>query len=55
MKIDEQIRVLIHEGASEDDLAKQARTKTNSLMENGFQRVRSGETTIDEVFRVTQA
>jgi len=55
VKIDEQIRVLIHEGVSEDDLAKQARTKTNSLMENGFQRVRQGETTIDEVFRVTQA
>ena len=55
VKVDEHLRVLIHETASEDVLAKQARTKTKSLMENGFERVRQGETTIDEVFRVTQA
>jgi len=55
VKIDEQFRVLIHESASEDDLAKQARQKTSSLMDNGFERVRQGETTLDEVFRVTQA
>ena len=55
VKIDEKIRVLIHESASEDELAKQARTKTKGLMDNGFERVRQGETTLDEVFRVTQA
>lgn len=55
VKVDEQIRVLIHEGASEDKLAKQARTKTRGLMDNGIDRVISGETTLDEVFRVTQA
>ena len=55
VKIDEKIRVLIHESASEDELAKQARTKTKGLMDNGFERVRRGETTLDEVFRVTQA
>ena len=49
------MRVLIHESASEDELAKQARNKTNGLMDNGFARVREGETTLDEVFRVTQA
>ena len=55
VKIDEQIRVLIHEGVSEDDLAKEARKSSKSLMENGFDRVRDGETTIDEIYRVTQA
>jgi len=55
VKIDEQMRVCIHEGASEDDLAKQARTKTRSLMDNGVERVLQGETTLDEVYRVTQA
>ena len=55
VKIDEQIRVLIHEGVSEDDLAKEARKTSKSLMENGFDRVRHGETTIDEIYRVTQA
>jgi len=55
VKIDEQMRVFIHEGASEDELAKQARTKTRGLMDNGIERVLQGETTLDEVFRVTQA
>ena len=53
--IDEDMRVLIHDRASEDVLNKQARTKTSSLMHNGFDRVLTGETTLDEVFRVTQA
>jgi len=55
VKIDEQMRVLIHEGVSEDEMAKHARTKTRSLMDNGIERVLQGETTLDEVYRVTQA
>lgn len=53
--INEGIRGLIHDQASEDELTRQARKNSNSLMQNGFQRVLAGETTMDEVFRVTQA
>ena len=49
------MRQLIHEQASEEDLRACARESSDSLMQNGFARVLSGETTVDEVLRVTQA
>lgn len=52
--IDEGMRSLIHDQANEDKLTKHARTSSRSLMQNGFERVLAGETTMDEVFRVTQ-
>jgi len=54
VEVDEGLRRLIHDQASEDQLTAHARKTSRSLMENGFVRVRSGETTVDEVFRVTQ-
>ncbi len=53
--INEGLRKLIHDQASEDELLKEARKHSSSLLQNGFARVRLGETTVDEVFRVTQA
>jgi len=53
--INEGIRKLIHDQASEDDLLRHARKSSKSLLQNGFDRVRMGETTVDEVFRVTQS
>jgi len=53
--INESIRKLIHDQASEDDLLRHARKSSKSLLQNGFDRVRMGETTVDEVFRVTQS
>jgi general secretion pathway protein E len=50
----EDLRRLIHDQASEDDLTNCARQTSQSLMQNGFERVVAGETTVDEVFRVTQ-
>lgn len=55
VQIDEGMRTLIHDQASEDLLNKQARKSSKSLMQNGFERVLMGETTLDEVFRVTQS
>lgn len=55
VKMDEGMRRLIHDQGSEDQLIEQARKHSHSLMENGFARVISGETTVDEVFRVTQS
>lgn len=53
--IDEGMRSLIHDLASEDRLTKHARETSASLMQNGFDRVRHGETTLEEIFRVTQS
>jgi general secretion pathway protein E len=55
IRMDEEMRRLIHDQGSEDQLTKQARKHSCSLMQNGFARVVSGETTVDEVFRVTQS
>lgn len=52
--IDEGMRSLIHDQVSEDVMTKHARKTSKSLMHNGFDRVLQGETTLDEVFRVTQ-
>ena len=49
------MRRLIHDQVSENELTDHARKSSRSLMQNGFDRVLDGETTLDEVFRVTQA
>ncbi|GAA6138739.1 type II secretion system ATPase GspE [Arenicella sp. 4NH20-0111] len=53
--MDENLRKLIHDEASEHDMTLHARKSSQSLMRNGFDRVLAGETSLDEVFRVTQA
>jgi len=53
--MNEGMRRLIHDQASEDQLTKHARKSSRSLLQNGFDRVLQGETTVDEVFRVTQS
>ena len=55
IEMNEGMRRLIHDEASEDLLTKHARKTSRSLMHNGFDRVLQGETTVDEVFRVTQS
>ncbi len=55
IEMNESMRRLIHDQGSEDDLTKVARATSKSLMQNGFIRVLEGQTTLDEVFRVTQA
>jgi general secretion pathway protein E len=51
--IDDEMRRMIHSGASEMDLELQARTKTPGIREDGRIKVLEGSTTIDEVLRVT--
>ncbi len=53
--IDGKMRQLIHEQASEQALAAEARLQSVSIYEHGRQRVLAGETTIEEVLRVTAA
>jgi len=55
IEMDEGMRRLIHDSASEDHLTTHARKTSRGLLQNGFERVLQGETTVDEVFRVTQS
>jgi general secretion pathway protein E len=53
--IDEKLRNLIHDGSSEQELELQARTRTPSIGDDGRRRVLAGETTLEEVLRVTRS
>ncbi|MEQ8206277.1 MAG: type II secretion system ATPase GspE [Woeseia sp.] len=53
--VDDAMRTMIHDGASEQQLEKHARTMTPSIRDDGRRRVLDGETTLEEVLRVTRA
>ena len=55
IEMDDGMRRLIHDQVSENELTDHARKKSRSLMQSCFMRVLEGETTLDEVFRVTQS
>jgi len=52
--VDDHMRTMIHDGASEQDLERYARTLTPSIRDDGRSKVLSGVTTIEEVLRVTR-
>jgi general secretion pathway protein E len=52
--VDDQMRTMIHDGASEQDLERYARNATPSIRDDGRAKVLRGETTIEEVLRVTR-
>lgn len=52
--IDEKMRELIHNRASEAELTAYARTQGPGIRDDGRQRILSGATSIEEVMRVTQ-
>ena len=52
--IDETMRTMIHDGASEQDLDRHARKSSQSIRADGRRRVLAGETTLEEVLRVTR-
>ncbi len=54
VEVDATIARLIHDSASEQAIEKQARESTPSIIEDGIQRVLSGETTLEELLRVTR-
>ncbi len=51
--IDTELQTLIHEDAGELALEEAIRNKTPSIREAGFEQIRLGATTIEEVLRVT--
>ncbi|MES2626673.1 MAG: type II secretion system ATPase GspE [Pseudomonadota bacterium] len=55
IRVDADLRRLIHGGASEEELVRHARMNSVSLQEDGFRCVRNGSTSLAEVLRVTAA
>jgi general secretion pathway protein E len=55
VRVDADLRRLIHDGAGEEALVKQARLQGASLQHDGFSSVLAGETTLAEVLRVSAA
>ena len=53
VKIDDEIRRMIHSGASELDMEAHARSQSFGIRDDGRQKVLAGLTTIDEVLRQT--
>jgi len=53
IEVDESLRGLIHEGASEQAMTAAARQSAASILDSGRERVLRGETSLQEVLRVT--
>ncbi|MFO7858990.1 MAG: type II secretion system protein GspE, partial [Ectothiorhodospiraceae bacterium] len=51
--VDDRVRSMIHKGASEQDIERYALAHMPTLRMDGIRRILAGETTIDEVLRVT--
>jgi len=51
--VDDTMRTMIHDGAAEHELERYARTLTPSIRDDGRSKVLRGETTLEEVLRVT--
>src|SRR5881275_3310713 len=52
--VDDAMRTMIHDGVSEQELDRHARLSTPSIRDDGRVKVLRGETTIEEVLRVTR-
>lgn len=53
--VDDKMRTMIHDGVSEQELERYARTRGPSIRDDGNRRVLEGTTTLEEVLRVTRA
>ncbi len=53
VEVDETTRTMIHDGAAEQALEQHARTRTRSIFQDGIRRVLTGDTSLEEVLRVT--
>ncbi|MGH8131688.1 MAG: type II secretion system protein GspE, partial [Steroidobacteraceae bacterium] len=52
--VDDAMRTMIHDGVSEQEVEHRARLATPSIRDDGRAKVLRGETTIEEVMRVTR-
>jgi general secretion pathway protein E len=55
IEVDDAMRLMIHEGASEQEMLASARTRYPGILEDGRRRILAGETSVPEVLRVTTA
>lgn len=55
VKIDNTMRTMIHDGAGEHELDRYARTLTPSIRDDGVRKILAGQTTVEEVVRVTRS
>jgi general secretion pathway protein E len=53
-EVDEQLRIMIHDGASEHAMEAYSHRTASSIYQDGIRRVLSGDTSLEEVLRVTQ-
>jgi len=53
IQVDDHLRQLIHEGAGEQVMLAHARTYSKSIDQCGREKVLNGETSVEEVLRVT--
>ena len=53
--VDDEMRRMIHDGAGEHQLERYARTLTPGITADGMRRVLAGETSLEEVLRVTRS
>ena len=52
--VDDTVREIIHNGHGEQAIEKYIRTNTASIRRDGFDKVMTGQTTLEEVLRVTR-
>ncbi len=52
--LDDAMRAMIHDGASELELEREARRRSSSIRQDGWEKVQEGVTSVEEVLRVTQ-
>jgi general secretion pathway protein E len=52
--VDDTMRAMIHDGSSEHEMERYARTMTHSIRDDGRAKILAGVTTIEEVLRVTR-
>ena len=55
VEIDDKMKSLIHNNAGELELERYARTQCNSIQRDGLEKVLAGDTTLEEVLRVSKA
>jgi general secretion pathway protein E len=54
VEIDDVVRTMIHDGAGEHEMEHKARERSPGIRQDGWRKVLKGETSIEEVLRVTQ-
>ncbi|MGA2709876.1 MAG: type II secretion system ATPase GspE [Steroidobacteraceae bacterium] len=54
ISVDDHMRTMIHDGASEQELERYARASSPGIRDDGRRKVLAGETTLEEVLRVTR-